>query len=72
MLRSSKTTLSPSASAMATPRISSATSGSAWITTSVWPLDNRATSVASSKPDPGPTRARESVGEETLNQMRSL
>jgi hypothetical protein len=72
MLRSSSTTLRPRARAMATDRISSATSGSAWIITSVWPLANRATSTASSKPAPGPTRGSESVGETRLNQIRSL
>ena len=56
MLRSSSTTLRPSASDMATGRISSATSGSAWMTTSVWPLASRATSTASSNPAAGPTR----------------
>jgi hypothetical protein len=57
---------------MATERISSATSGSAWITTSVRPLLSRATSSASSIPEDGPTRDTDSEGEETLNQIRSL
>ena len=47
---------SPSASGMATARISPATDGSAWMMTSVSPLPSCATSTASSKPSSGPTR----------------
>ena len=47
MLRSSSTTLSPSASGIATARMSPATEGSAWMTTSVSPLLSRAASTAS-------------------------
>jgi len=72
MLRSSSTTLRPSASGMATARISPATEGSAWITTSVSPLPSRATSVASSKPLAGPTRGICSVGEISVSQISSL
>jgi len=72
MLRSSSTTLSPSASGIATARISPATSGSAWMTTSLSPLPSRATSTAPSNPSPGPTRGRVWAPVTMPNQIRSL